>query len=56
MIKPPLVNGWLLGKPDPNAANKQIRTSGTLGSLRHELYDRDTRFSLCQIMPVRLIF
>jgi type I restriction enzyme, R subunit len=40
-----------LGKADPNAANKEMRTFGTLGVLRHELRDRGTRFSLCQFKP-----
>lgn len=40
-----------LNKVDPNAANKDMRTFGTLGVLRHELRDRGTRFSLCQFKP-----
>ncbi|OQK17960.1 restriction endonuclease subunit R [Methyloprofundus sedimenti] len=40
-----------LNKADPNAANKEMRTFGTLGVLRHELRDRGTRFSLCQFKP-----
>ena len=32
-----------LNKADPNAANKEMRTFGTLGVLRHELRDRGTR-------------
>ena len=36
---------------DPNAANTELRTFGTLGVLRHELRDRGTRFSLCQFKP-----
>jgi type I restriction enzyme R subunit len=40
-----------LNKADPNAADKQMRTFGTLGVLRHELRDRGTRFSLCQFKP-----
>lgn len=40
-----------LNKADPNAANKQMRTFGTLGVLRHELRHRGTRFSLCQFKP-----
>ncbi|WP_423708738.1 type I restriction endonuclease subunit R [Undibacterium sp. WLX3042] len=40
-----------LNKADPNAANKEMRTFGTLGVLRHELKDRGTRFSLCQFAP-----
>ena len=40
-----------LGKADPNAANKEMRTFGTLGVLRNELRDHGTRFSLCQFRP-----
>jgi len=40
-----------LNKADPNAANKEMRTFGTLGVLRHGLRDRGTRFSLCQFKP-----
>lgn len=40
-----------LNKADTNAANRTIRTFGTLGVLRHELRDRGTRFSLCQFKP-----
>ena len=40
-----------LNKSDPNAANKEMRTFGTLGVLRHEIRDRGTRFSLCQFKP-----
>ena len=40
-----------LNKANPNAANKELRTFGTLGVLRHELRDRGTRFSLCQFKP-----
>ena len=40
-----------LSKAAPNAANKEMRTFGTLGVLRHELRDRGTRFSLCQFKP-----
>ena len=40
-----------LNKTDPNAANKDMRTFGTLGVLRHELKDRGTRFTLCQFKP-----
>ncbi|KHE93618.1 MAG: DEAD/DEAH box helicase family protein [Candidatus Scalindua rubra] len=40
-----------LNKADPNAANKEMRTFGTLGVLRHELRDRGTRFTLCQFKP-----
>lgn len=38
-------------KADPNAANKDMRTFGTLGVLRHAIRDRGTRFSLCQFKP-----
>ena len=38
-------------KADPNAANKAMRTFGTLGILRHKLRDRGTRFKLCQFKP-----
>lgn len=44
-----------LNKADPNAAasysNRELRTFGTLGVLRHELRHRGTRFSLCQFKP-----
>jgi type I restriction enzyme R subunit len=40
-----------LNKSDPNAANKEMRTFGTLGVLRHPVRDRGTRFSLCQFKP-----
>ncbi|NOQ36966.1 MAG: DEAD/DEAH box helicase [Methylococcaceae bacterium] len=40
-----------LNKADPNADNKQLRSFGTLGLLRHELKDRGTRFKLCQFKP-----
>jgi len=40
-----------LNKTDPNAANKEMRTFGTLGVLRHEIKDRNTRFRLCQFKP-----
>lgn len=40
-----------LNKTDPSAANKDMRTFGTLGVLRHELKDRGTRFTLCQFKP-----
>ncbi len=40
-----------LNKANPNAANTEMRTFGTLGVLRHELRDRGTRFSLCQFAP-----
>ena len=35
-----------LNKADPNAANKEMRTFGTLGVLRHELRDCGIHFSL----------
>jgi type I restriction enzyme R subunit len=40
-----------LNKVDPNAANRELRTFGTLGVLRHELRHRGTRFKLCQFKP-----
>ena len=40
-----------LQKADPNATHKDSRTFGTLGVLRHELRDRNARFSLCQFKP-----
>jgi type I restriction enzyme, R subunit len=40
-----------LDKVDPNAADRELRTFGTLGVLRHELRDRGTRFKLCQFKP-----
>jgi type I restriction enzyme R subunit len=40
-----------LNKVDPNAADRDLRTFGTLGVLRHELRDRGTRFKLCQFKP-----
>lgn len=40
-----------LSKVDPNGANRELRTFGTLGVLRHELRDRGTRFKLCQFKP-----
>jgi len=40
-----------LDKADPNAADSDLRTFGTLGVLRHELRDRGARFSLCQFKP-----
>jgi type I restriction enzyme R subunit len=40
-----------LDKADPNAADTDLRTFGTLGVLRHELRDRGARFSLCQFKP-----
>jgi len=43
--------GAQLNKADPNAANKEMRTFGTLGVLRNELRIRGTRFKLCQFKP-----
>lgn len=40
-----------LNKTDPNAVNKEMRTFGTLGVLRHAIKDRGTRFNLCQFKP-----
>lgn len=40
-----------LNKADPNAANKELRTFGTLGVLRHELRHKGTRFNLVQFKP-----
>jgi type I restriction enzyme R subunit len=40
-----------LNKSDPNAANQEMRTFGTLGVLRHELRHKGTRFSMCQFKP-----
>lgn len=40
-----------LKKADPNAINKELRTYGTLGVLRHGLKIRNARFSLCQFKP-----
>lgn len=40
-----------LNRADPNATHKESRTYGSLGVLRHELRDRNTRFSLCQFKP-----
>ncbi len=40
-----------LAKADPNGADRDLRTFGTLGVLRHELRDRGTRFKLCQFKP-----
>ena len=42
---------YQLSKADANAANKEMRTFGTLGALRHEIKDRNTRFTLCQFKP-----
>lgn len=38
-------------KAAPLTSNREMRTFGTLGVLRHELRDRGTRFSLCQFKP-----
>lgn len=43
--------GVQLNKADPNVANKEMRTFGTLGVLRNELRIRGTRFKLCQFKP-----
>ncbi|MDB2384718.1 DEAD/DEAH box helicase family protein, partial [Endozoicomonas sp.] len=40
-----------LNKADPNASDKNLRSFGTLGVLRHGLKDRGTRFSFCQFKP-----
>ena len=40
-----------LNKAEPNAAERTLRTYGTLGVLRHEIKDRGARFSLCQFKP-----
>jgi len=40
-----------LGKTDPNASDKSLRTYGTLGVLRHELRDKSASFKLCQFKP-----
>ena len=40
-----------LNKADPNAANKKLRTFGTLGALRHEIKDHGARFRLCEFKP-----
>lgn len=40
-----------LNKADINATSAESRKYGTLGVLRHELRDRNTRFSLCQFKP-----
>jgi len=40
-----------LNKADPNAANKELRTFGTLGLLRHEIKDHGARFRLCEFKP-----
>lgn len=40
-----------LDKADPNAADRALRTFGTIGVLRHERRYRGTRFFLYQIRP-----
>ncbi|MCF7991437.1 MAG: DEAD/DEAH box helicase family protein [Thiohalocapsa sp.] len=40
-----------LGKADPHASDKSLRTFGTLGVLRHELRDKSAAFKLCQFKP-----
>ncbi|KAA3614250.1 MAG: type I restriction endonuclease subunit R [Planctomycetota bacterium] len=40
-----------LGKVDPQASDKSLRTFGTLGVLRHELRDKSASFKLCQFKP-----
>ena len=40
-----------LGKADPQASDKSLRTFGTLGVLRHELRDKSATFKLCQFKP-----
>jgi len=40
-----------LGKADPQATDKSLRTFGTLGVLRHELRDKSASFKLCQFKP-----
>jgi type I restriction enzyme R subunit len=40
-----------LGKADPRASDKSLRTFGTLGVLRHELRDKFASFKLCQFKP-----
>ena len=40
-----------LGKADPHASDKSLRTFGTLGVLRHELRDKSASFKLCQFKP-----
>jgi type I restriction enzyme R subunit len=40
-----------LNKADTNAMDKELRTYGTLGVLRHGLKVRNARFSLCQFKP-----
>ncbi len=40
-----------LGKADPLASDKSLRTFGTLGVLRHELRDKSASFKLCRFKP-----
>lgn len=40
-----------LKKADANAIDKELRSFGTLGVLRHGLKIRNARFGLCQFMP-----
>ena len=40
-----------LQKANPNAIDKEMRSYGTLGVLRHGLKIRNARFSLCQFRP-----
>lgn len=40
-----------LNKADPNAADRDLRTFGTLGVLLHKLRDRGARLKLCQFKP-----
>ena len=40
-----------LAKVDPQATDRDLRTFGTLGVLRHELRDKSVTFKLCQFKP-----
>lgn len=40
-----------LGKADPNATDKSLRSFGTLGVLRHGIRDKSASFKLCQFKP-----
>lgn len=40
-----------LSKVDPHASDKNLRTFGTLGVLRHDLRDKSASFKLCQFKP-----
>lgn len=40
-----------LAKADPQATDKNLRTFGTLGVLRHGLRDKSASFELCQFRP-----